>query len=358
MHLDCSTNGTCGTIGKSNFVKNNTGGYLRTRHKRGLVSLTMEYTTNLPEQASIAITIGNFDGIHRGHQLLLHELQRTAQALDCIPVVLTFQPHTLTVVRPDISLCYLTTLEEKLALVQKYGGISNWIVVHFTPAVAAMSAEDFLNDLRTHFTIRALVVGENFSLGHKRQGTISFLQHYGAEQHIHVQTISLQEAANARISSTRIRKLVQEGHVSEANDLLGHPVIFSGSVRQGDQRGRQIGFPTANLLPDQHRLLPADGVYAVRVHIPKGPESDSPVTSTVYNGVANIGVRPTFNQQERLVEVHLFDVSVDLYDKLISVEFIARLRGEQRFSGIEALKAQIAADAKQARQILHAKIGG
>lgn len=327
-------------------------------HKRGPVFLIMEYTTNLPEQASIAITIGNFDGIHKGHQLLLHELQRTAQALDCIPVVLTFLPHTLMVVRPDIYIRYLTTLEEKLELVREYGGITNWIVVRFTPAVAAMSAEDFLDSLRAHFTIKALVVGENFSLGHNRQGNISFLQNYGAEHHIQVQAISLQETKNARISSTRIRNLVQEGQISEANELLGHPVIFSGIVRQGDKRGRLLGFPTANLLPDQHRLLPADGVYAVRAHVPEGFESDSPITSTVYNGVANIGVRPTFNQQERLVEVHLLDVSVDLYDKLISVEFIARLRGEQRFSGIEALKAQIAADAEQARQILHAKIGG
>jgi riboflavin kinase/FMN adenylyltransferase len=318
----------------------------------------MEYTTNLPEQASIAITIGNFDGIHKGHQLLLHELQRTAQALDCIPVVLTFLPHTLMVVRPDIYIRYLTTLEEKLELVREYGGITNWIVVRFTPAVAAMSAEDFLDSLRAHFTIKALVVGENFSLGHNRQGNISFLQNYGAEHHIQVQAISLQETKNARISSTRIRNLVQEGQISEANELLGHPVIFSGIVRQGDKRGRLLGFPTANLLPDQHRLLPADGVYAVRAHVPEGFESDSPITSTVYNGVANIGIRPTFNQQERLVEVHLLDASVDLYDKLISVEFIARLRGEQRFSGIEALKAQIAADAEQARQILHAKIGG
>lgn len=318
----------------------------------------MEFTTNLPEQASVAITIGNFDGIHRGHQLLLHELRRTAQSLNCIPVVLTFLPHTLMVVRPDIYIRYLTTLEEKLELVREYGGITNWIVVHFTPEVAAMPAEDFLNSLRARFTIKGLVVGENFSLGHNRQGDISFLQHYGAEHHIQIQAISLQEVEHARISSTRIRKLVQEGHVSEANELLGHPVIFSGIVRQGDKRGRLLGFPTANLLPDQHRLLPADGVYAVRVHIPKGAESDSPVTSTVYNGVANIGVRPTFNQQERLVEVHLLDVSVDLYDKLISVEFIARLRGEQRFSGVEALKAQITADAQQAQQILHAKIGG
>jgi riboflavin kinase/FMN adenylyltransferase len=318
----------------------------------------MEYSTNLPEQAPIAITIGNFDGIHRGHQLLLHELQHTAQTLDCLPVVLTFLPHTLVVVRPDMYISYLTTLEEKLELIREYGGIANWIVVHFTAAVAAMPAEDFLNSLLERFAIKGLVVGEDFSLGHNRQGNISFLKNYGAEHNIQVQAISLQEVAHARISSTRIRKLVTEGNVSEANELLGHPVIFSGIVRQGDKRGRLLGFPTANLLPDQHRLLPADGVYAVRAHIPKGLESDSPITSTVYNGVANIGIRPTFNQQERLVEVHLLDVSVDLYDKLITVEFIARLRGEQRFSGIEALKTQIAADAQQARQILHAKIGG
>jgi riboflavin kinase/FMN adenylyltransferase len=318
----------------------------------------MEYSTNLPEQASIALTIGNFDGIHRGHQILLHELQRTAQTLGCIPVVLTFLPHTLVVVRPDIYIRYLTTLEEKLELVREYGGIANWIVVHFTPAVAAMPAADFLNNLRERFTIKGLVVGEDFSLGHNRQGNITFLKNYGAEHNILVQAIALQEVEHARVSSTLIRKLVMEGNVSAANELLGHPVIFSGIVRQGDKRGRLIGFPTANLLPDEHRLLPADGVYAVRVHVPKGVESDSPITSTVYNGVANIGIRPTFNQQERLVEVHLLDVSVDLYDKLITVEFIARLRGEQRFSGIESLRAQITTDAQQARQILHAKIGG
>ncbi len=315
----------------------------------------MEYTTSLPEQASIVLTIGNFDGIHKGHQLLLHELQHLAQKLDSVPVLLTFLPHTLMVVRPEIHVRSLTTLEEKLELIRRYGGVSEWIIVRFTPEVAAMPAEDFLQNLQEHFTIKGLVVGENFSLGHNRQGDITFLKAYGQEHAIQVQSISLQQAKDARISSTRIRALVQEGRIAEANELLGHPVIFSGIVRKGDQRGRLIGFPTANLLPDEHRLLPADGVYAVRVHVPRGAESDSPITSTVYTGVANIGIRPTFNQQERLVEAHLLDISVDLYDKLITVEFIARLRGEQRFAGIEALKAQISADAEQARQILHAK---
>lgn len=318
----------------------------------------MQYTTTLPEHTPIAITIGNFDGIHRGHQFLLHELRKMAQDLQSVPTLVTFSPHTLTVVRPDIDVHCLTTLEEKLELAQKYGGINASIVIDFTPQVAAMPAAEFLDTLRAHFQIRGLIVGENFSLGHKRQGDIAFLTRYGQKHNIQVRAISLQQAEQTRISSTLIRTLVSEGNISEANALLGHPVIFSGIVQHGDERGRTIGFPTANLLPDPHRLLPADGVYAVRVRVPDGTGSDSLEDSTVYNGVTNIGIRPTFNQKKRLVEAHLLDTSLDLYGKLIVVEFIARLRGEQRFSGIEALKAQISADARQARQILLAKIGG
>ncbi|HEY7416030.1 MAG TPA: bifunctional riboflavin kinase/FAD synthetase [Ktedonobacteraceae bacterium] len=316
----------------------------------------MEYTTNTPEHAPVAITIGNFDGLHRGHQHLLHELRKMAQALDCIPVFITFLPHTLIVVRPPtISInevrC-LTTLEEKLELVKQYGEIDHYIIIHFTHEVAAMSAEEFLQTLREHFTVKGMVVGENFSLGHNRRGNIEFLTTYGQKHHIHVQTVPLQEADTERISSTRIRHLVQDGNIQEAHQLLGHPVIFSGIVQHGDGRGHLIGFPTANLRPDEHRLLPADGVYAACVHVPDGPESDSNQASTVYYGVVNIGIRPTFNKQERLVEAHLLDTTIDLYGKLITVEFITRLRGEQRFSGIDALKAQIQYDAQQARQIL------
>jgi riboflavin kinase/FMN adenylyltransferase len=317
----------------------------------------MEYTTTLPEQTPIAITIGNFDGIHRGHQYLLHELCKMAETLQCVPVIVTFSPHTLIVVRPDIDVHYLTTLEEKLNLARQYGGIDHSIVIHFTQAVAAMSAEEFMDVLRAHFVIRGLIVGENFSLGHNRQGNIDFLTDYGEKHDILIRAVSLQEADQSRISSTRIRKLVTDGNVQEAKELLGHPVIFSGIVQHGDKRGRQIGFPTANLKPEPHRLLPADGVYAIRVKVPDSTESDSNTVSTVYNGVANIGVRPTFNKQERLVEAHLLDTSIDLYDKLITVEFITRLRGEQRFAGIDALKAQIHSDAQQARHILKT-IGG
>ncbi|MHB8596478.1 MAG: bifunctional riboflavin kinase/FAD synthetase [Ktedonobacteraceae bacterium] len=318
----------------------------------------MQYETTLAAHKTIAITIGNFDGVHRGHQRLMHELVAMAQTLHCTPVLVTFSPHTLEVVRPDIDLQNLTSLEEKLALTAHYGGIANNIVIHFTPEVAAMSAEAFMDSLCANFAVKGMVVGANFSLGHNRMGDVAFLEQYGKEHDIQVESIPLQENGQGRISSTRIRKLISEGQIAAANELLGHPLTFSGIVQHGDQRGRLIGFPTANLLPEPHRLIPANGVYAVRVMIGEIGNiaiRDADGTIPVYNGVANIGVRPTFNGTVRLVEVHLLDVQPDLYDQRITISFIARLRSEQRFAGIEALKAQIALDAQQGRQLLESQ---
>jgi riboflavin kinase/FMN adenylyltransferase len=330
-------------------------------------------------------------------------------------VLVTFSPHTLLVVRPNIQLECLTTLEEKLALTQYYGGIDDSIVIHFTPEVAALSATDFMDRLRTAFPLRAMVVGEDFSLGHNRMGDITFLQEYGKEHDILVQPISLEESERVRISSTRIRTFVMEGKIAEANELLGHPVIVSGTVVKGDQRGRQLGYPTANLATDPHKLLPANGIYAVRVGVgerrggherlgdhegrPYGkfaanavygsndrevrPESviqsdevsdipvytDSDANNTnagqqisllrmlyqhEYNGAASVGVRPMFDGKTRLVEVYLLDADLDLYGQTISLDFIERLRDEERFATIEALKAQMAADVQRVRQILQA----
>src|SRR6266536_395355 len=252
----------------------------------------MEYTTTIAANQPIAITIGNFDGVHKGHQRLMHQLLETAQKLNSKPVLITFSPHTLMVVRPDIDIRYLTTLEEKLTLTKDYGQISDYIVIKFTPAVAAMSASDFMQYLTTHFSVKGMVIGTNFSLGHNRMGDITFLQHYCQEHNIFVRPIPLEEAERTRISSTRIRALVSEGQISEANELLGHHVTLSDIVRHGTQRGRLLSLPTANLQPD-------------------------------------------------------------LYDKCINIDFIARLRSEQRFANIEALKSQIATDVQQARQILN-----
>jgi riboflavin kinase/FMN adenylyltransferase len=308
----------------------------------------MEYTTTLSDRKPIVITIGNFDGIHKGHQYLMRALRAMAEQLHCTPVVITFSPHTLMVVRPELYVRYLTTLEEKLALTRQFGGINDTIVIHFTPDVAAMSATDFMDSLCSRFTIRGMVVGANFSLGHNRMGDIVFLEQYGRDHDIQVQSVPLEEAEQARISSTRIRALVSEGNISEANELLGHPLIVSGKVQHGDGRGRVLGFPTANLRPDPHKLLPANGIYAAYVRI----QDDADDGSTVYNAAVNIGIRPMFDGKERLVEAYLLDTSLDLYDKDLVIELIARLRDEERFATIDALKAQIATDVQNVRQIL------
>jgi riboflavin kinase / FMN adenylyltransferase len=312
----------------------------------------MDYVTTLTANDPIAITIGNFDGIHKGHLRLMHELCIMAQRLDAKPVLVTFNPHTLLVVRPDIDLQFLTTLEEKLALTARYGHIPDHIVISFTPQVANLTANNFLEIIREYFILRGMVVGADFSLGHNRMGDISFLRQYGQVHSIEVLPIQLEAAEQTRISSTRIRTLVSEGSISEANALLGHPVVASGTVVEGDQRGRLLGFHTANLLPEPHKLLPANGVYAAMARLGKVAERDERLDSPVYNSVVNIGVRPTFGGHKRLVEAHLLDVDLDLYGQRITLDFIARLRDEQRFAGVDALKTQIASDVQQARQIL------
>lgn len=316
----------------------------------------MEYKTTLATNEPIAITIGNFDGVHKGHQRLMHQLIARARDLNCVPVMVTFSPHTLAVVRPHISLEYLTTLEEKLALSRAYGELAHSIVISFTPQVAAMTAQEFMDSLRARFKIRGLVVGADFSLGHKRMGDVAFLEAYGQAHGMLVQAISLEEIASTRISSTRIRSFVSKGDIATANELLGHSFLFTGPVIHGEKRGRALGFPTANLLPLPQKLLPASGVYAVRVHVHEGQESDWQHDHTVYTGVANVGIRPTFDGQTRLLEVHMLDVDLDLYEKHLTVEFIAHLRSEQRFPSVDALKTQIARDVEKARQIL--AIGG
>jgi riboflavin kinase/FMN adenylyltransferase len=312
----------------------------------------MEYITNFSEDEPIVITIGNFDGVHRGHQRLMHELRELAEELNCKPVMVTFEPHTLLVVRPNLDVHYLTTLDEKLALARRYGDIKRTIVIHFTPEVVSQSANEFLDSLCSRLTIKGMVVGANFSLGHNRLGNTDFLLQYGQEHNLVVRVVPLEEAEQTRISSTRIRNLVSEGQVTEANELLGHPVVQCDVVRHGNKRGRQLGFPTANMLPEAHKLLPSNGIYAVRVHLTDIQVSDEQYASSVYNGAASIGIRPTFDETERIVEVYLLDIQPDLYDQRITVEFIARLRDEERFDSIEALKAQMALDVEQARHIL------
>jgi len=331
----------------------------------------MHYLTTLTGNEPVVLTIGNFDGIHTGHQGLMREVRSMAEQLHSLPALLTFQPHTIKVVRPQLQLRFLTTLEEKLALARVYGGIADSIVVDFTTEVAALSAAEFLDTLRARFNLRGLVVGENFILGHHRLGNVAFLRDYGAQYQIEVRSLPLAEIEYQRVSSTRVRELVSEGNVARAGELLGHRFLLNGIVVRGDQRGRLLGFPTANLFPPADKLIPATGVYAARVlvagesvhsdvvHSPcvllddKVHGDQTPLRWEAYRSAVNIGVRPTFDGQQLLIEAHLLDVAdIDLYDRCIGVHFIARLRSEKRFAGVEALKAQIAEDVRNARVLL------
>ncbi len=290
----------------------------------------------------VALTVGVFDGIHRGHQHLMKQTAQAAAALGGKAGMITFWPHPLEVLHPERQVRYLTMLEEKLDLLAALGTLDLVVVLPFTQTLAATSAGDFIDLLQNHLALRVLVEGADFVFGHNREGNMAYLLAYGQTHGFAVQTIDLQVADQQRISSTSIRALLADGQVEGAMTLLGRPYSARGLVVQGDQRGRLLGFPTANLAIDQQKILPADGVYAVRVR----------VDDMLYTGAMNIGVRPTVDGTKHISEVHILDVQRDLYGKKLEVQFIARLRGERRFAGVEALQAQIAADVQQARVVL------
>ncbi|HEY7358880.1 MAG TPA: bifunctional riboflavin kinase/FAD synthetase [Ktedonobacterales bacterium] len=298
--------------------------------------------TTLTPDTPVALTVGVFDGIHLGHQHLIRQTAQAATALGGKAGMITFWPHPLEVLYPERQVSYLTMLEEKLDLLAALGTLDLVVVVPFTPKLAQTSASGFVDLLTSHLALRVLVEGADFVFGHNREGNMAYLRAYGETHGFAVQTVDLQVADHQRISSTTIRALLADGQVGAAMKLLGRPYSARGRVIYGDQRGRLMGFPTANLKIDPQKILPADGVYAARVR----------VDNTIYHGAANIGVRPTVDGTKHLTEVHVLDVERDFYGKELELQFIARLRGEQRFAGVEALQAQIAADVQQARVAL------
>jgi riboflavin kinase / FMN adenylyltransferase len=306
---------------------------------------TVSQLAEIATREPAILTIGFFDGVHRGHQALVRRVSERAARESARAVLVTFWPHPLTVLQPDEPLSLLTMLDEKLERVGALGGLDLAVVLPFTTELSRLSPEQFLDTLRERFDVRGLVEGPDFAFGHNRAGDVSWLRRAGAARGFDVETLQV-DAGGARISSTRIRDLIARGGVIEATELLGYPYMLTGEVIEGDQRGRLLGFPTANLRLDPVKLLPANGVYAVRVRLPADARPERP-------GVANIGVRPTIGEDNRrLLEVHLLDAQLDLYGQRLTVEIVARLRDEQRFPGLDALKAQIAVDADQARALL------
>lgn len=298
----------------------------------------------LPLGQGAVVTVGTFDGVHRGHQDVLATLVRHAEARRLPSVVITFDPHPLEVVNPAAAPPLLTLTEEKLALFA-VTGVSYVAVVPFTPALAALEAEQFVDEvLLGRYAMRELLVGHDHGFGRGRMGDLEVLRHLGRCRDFHVTVLPPVHAPDGHaISSTAIRRAVAGGDLARAAQGLGRPYSLSGRVVRGDQRGRTIGYPTLNLSsPSARKLLPPDGVYAVRVQLPEGD----------FGGMLNLGPRPTVGDLQRRIETHVFDGGADWYGAHVRLDFVARLRGTRPFPGLDALKAQLAEDEAQARVAL------
>jgi riboflavin kinase/FMN adenylyltransferase len=292
-----------------------------------------------------AVALGNFDGVHKGHQALLARAAGNARALDAPLLVLTFEPHPRRFFVPDTGPFRLTMLPAKLRLLELYG-VQAVLAQHFDTAFAALSADAFVDEvLLAGMGARHVVCGYDFTFGARRGGNVEMLRDMGARKGFGVTVLDPVMREGEIYSSTSIREALRAGWPSEAAELLGHAWEIEGVVEQGDQRGRTIGFPTANVALGEH-LRPRFGVYAVRALI-DGQESQG-----WRNGVANLGRRPTIGTLQENFEVHVFDFAGDLYGKSLRVGLVDFIRPEMKFSGLDQLKAQIAADGQAARAIL------
>lgn len=277
------------------------------------------------------VAIGSFDGVHLGHQALLAQLKAKSRQYRLPSVVYTFDPPTRVLTQ---GVEFLSTLPEKLELLTLYG-IDETVAVPFTPEFAARDKAAFLQDLR-QLRPRCIVVGEDFHFGKGRSGGVDDLRGVTAD----VVALPMHQLGGDDIKSTRIRAELAGGNVQGAARLLGRPYAAQGVVVQGDRLGRTIGYPTANIKVPEGKALP-QGVFAVWAQ-----------GKARYGGMANIGVRPTVAGQEMRFEVHLFDFADDLYGETLTVQFIERLRGEQKFAGLDELRAQLARDAQAGREVL------
>jgi len=292
-----------------------------------------------PRHHGCIVTIGNFDGVHLGHQAVLGQLSEKAAALGLPSVVITFEPHPQEFFAAQDVPPRLTRFREKMQALRRYAA-DRVLCLNFNQELASMPAHEFIQKVLVDgLGVRYLVVGDDFRFGHKRQGDLKMLKAAGDREGFHVINMHTFNVDGARVSSTRIRAALAAGDLGMAEKLLGRSYRMSGRVVHGDQRGRTIGYPTANIYLHR-RVTPLLGVYAVDVFgLDKEP----------LKGVANIGIRPTVNGRTCLLEVHVFDFADDIYGRHVQVEFLAKLRDEKRFESIAALKQQIQKDEQTAR---------
>ena len=299
------------------------------------------------EEASLKnshLTVGVFDGVHRGHREIIHKLVQDAHAKDAPAVVLTFDPHPASVLTGREIRC-LTTPDERADLLFSLG-VDSVITQRFTPDLATLSAHDYMSTLKARLGLSHLLIGYDFALGKGREGNAPRLAEIGSKLGYTVEVVSAVGDESGVISSTEIRKLVFTGNMPEAAKLLGHPYVMGGEVIHGEGRGKKINFPTANIDYPKQKAIPPNGIYACRARL----------GNRHYMAATNIGLNPTFTPERTIpsLEAYLLDFDRDIYGETLTLEFVKRLRDEIRYTTVEALIEQIHEDVNQTREILSA----
>lgn len=303
--------------------------------------------TNLTQplpQGSYVATIGFFDGVHRGHRFLLEKVMREAHARGLRAMVVTFPEHPAQILHPDANLKQLTSFAEKADLLSQFG-VDVVVGLDFTPRLAAMSAQQFMADvLVKQLHVKTLLIGWDHKFGHNRSEGFSDYVRYGRELGIEVIQREAWQMNGTQVSSSLVRQLLSEGRLDEANRCLGYSYQLQGEVVSGHRVGRTMGFPTANLHVDAAKMIPANGVYAVRVECVEHPDS-------LHYGMLNIGHRPTLdNGENRTIEVNIFDFHDDLYGKTLRLHLDNRIREERQFGSLDALRGQLQHDKETIQQ--------
>lgn len=290
----------------------------------------------------MVVALGSFDGIHKGHQIIIGETVHQAKAVGGLSGVFTFHPHPLRVLAPEQAPGLITALPQKMRILNELG-VDCLVLKTFTKDFANTDFRSFVEEyLVGYLKVKGVVVGEDFRFGRASIGNVAAMQELGKAFGFTVTVFETIRVNGIEVRSTLIRELVQTGRVDELETYLGRPYAIAGKVAHGDGRGRHLGFPTANVTLSEDYIIPRYGVYAVQLLI----------DGERYPAVANIGVRPTFQRSELSIEIHIMDVSMDLYGRDVEVEFIKMLRAEKRFDSVDELVRQITADANTARQIL------
>lgn len=281
------------------------------------------------------VTIGTFDGVHLGHQKIIAQITSAAQEKDCDSLVLTFFPHPRMVLQEGTEMKQLNTIDEKTALLEQLG-VDHLVIHPFDKVFSRMTAEEFVKEVLVDtFRLKKIIIGYDHRFGRNRTADINDLIAFGDTYGFEVAQISAEELNDVSISSTKIRTALNEGNIELANNYLGYPYSISGKVVKGQQLGRTIGYPTANILvKEDYKLIPQNGVYVVQ----------SVLNGKTVFGMMNIGNRPTVNGTSQTIEVHFLDFDQDLYDQTIPVSILKRLRNEQKFPSLDALKTQLLSD--------------